>query len=383
LKNQSLQALQIGKTLLEQSTFLSLSNDAASASSSLVVLQDALELILLASLIEIGADETTNLESLSFDQLLGELRKNGIPVPKSGTLKALNKARTVVKHYGQPADQAAVGVYLEATNVAIEAILMSVFGRSLAEIQLSEVLGDAVSRPHIDAALKCLEGGDFWNALVETRKAIFLEVESDYDIRSYKDGPPNGLFAIRGWKAPWHTKKASWIADNVETIFQYIQLDHDRVRVDLLEWGVPTSTFWNLWRLTPSVYQNEETKIWSIAQDWQHVSVGATETNAKYCVNAAIDVIARKLRHSKAARSIEYGFPRLTVEIVAQTSLYSRADEQSPAKQALDIGSRLEATGLVVGVDTMSEFVEIMHIGDGKFLMGYVPLADCKLLTRD
>jgi len=73
------------------------------------VLQDALELILLAVLIEKGVDEKKGLENFSFDQLIGELKKEGVRVPKSGTLKALNKQRVIIKHYGQVSEPQTVG----------------------------------------------------------------------------------------------------------------------------------------------------------------------------------------------------------------------------------------------------------------------------------
>jgi hypothetical protein len=45
------------------------------ASAGLVIVQDAFELVLYCCLLETGVDERCAIESFSFDQLIGELRK--------------------------------------------------------------------------------------------------------------------------------------------------------------------------------------------------------------------------------------------------------------------------------------------------------------------
>ncbi|RYZ96770.1 MAG: hypothetical protein EOO68_16335, partial [Moraxellaceae bacterium] len=89
--------------------------DRHSCSAALILLQDALEIVMLALLVELGVDEQKTLETKSFDDLIGELRKVKVRVPKSGTLKALNKERVIVKHYGQLAEPLTVQNYAEAT----------------------------------------------------------------------------------------------------------------------------------------------------------------------------------------------------------------------------------------------------------------------------
>src|SRR3989442_13071781 len=99
MKETTVNSLVVARTLFEQASSLCTSDDRHLASAGLVVLQDALELAFYALLIERGVDETKNLESKSFDELVGELKKEGVSVPKSGTLKALNKQRVLTKHY--------------------------------------------------------------------------------------------------------------------------------------------------------------------------------------------------------------------------------------------------------------------------------------------
>jgi hypothetical protein len=94
----TIHSLVIARALLEQAEPLCMSDDRYLASAGLVV-QDALETVFYALLIEKGVDEEKNLGKKSFDELIGELKTADVPIPKSGTLKALNKQRILTKHY--------------------------------------------------------------------------------------------------------------------------------------------------------------------------------------------------------------------------------------------------------------------------------------------
>jgi len=95
MKESTLHSLVIARTLLDRAEPLCTSEDRYLASAGLVVLQDAIEAVFYAILIELGIDESKSLERKSFDELIGELKAAGVPVHKSGTLKALNKQRVL------------------------------------------------------------------------------------------------------------------------------------------------------------------------------------------------------------------------------------------------------------------------------------------------
>ncbi|TON02773.1 hypothetical protein CGH64_26155, partial [Vibrio parahaemolyticus] len=78
--------------------------------------------------------ETKNIESKSFDELLGELKKNKIKVIKSGTIKALNKQRVIAKHYGQLTEPTSVVNYFTTAICFTNSLLKDVVGRTLDEI---------------------------------------------------------------------------------------------------------------------------------------------------------------------------------------------------------------------------------------------------------
>ncbi len=148
-----------------------------------MVAQDAVEVVLYACLVEKGANETKSLERLTFDQLIGEITRAGLTVVKSGTLKAMNRQRVLVKHNAQLAEPATVQDYYRASLLATDGLLIQVVGKPLGQV----VLADAVSKPELKAlieeATKNIEGQRYPDALIATRKALFLAVDVDYDIR--------------------------------------------------------------------------------------------------------------------------------------------------------------------------------------------------------
>lgn len=87
VKPSTMNGLMMAKAIHNEADPLIASGNAHSCSAGLILLQDSLELIALALLGELGADEDTKLESKSFDELLGELTRKGILIPKSGTKK--------------------------------------------------------------------------------------------------------------------------------------------------------------------------------------------------------------------------------------------------------------------------------------------------------
>jgi hypothetical protein len=112
MKSETLNTFIIAKSLFDKAQELCIVEDKYITSAGLVILQDALELVLYACLIELGIDQEKAIENFTFDQTIGELNQKGKKVNKSGTLKALNKQRVLIKHYGQLAEPETVKNFL-------------------------------------------------------------------------------------------------------------------------------------------------------------------------------------------------------------------------------------------------------------------------------
>ena len=334
------------------------------SSAGLILLQDALEIVFLAMLVEQDVDEQKALESKSFDELIGELKKAGVLVPKSGTLKALNKQRVITKHYGQLAEPLTVQTYAEAADVALEAIVLSVLGRRYREVFLSDLMADGEAKEFLsDAALK-LEHGDFLEALISVRKALFIEVEIEYCVHKWSDADPNerlGLlsFSRGGMKAAYQTRNRDWIEKNVSTPFDYIQIDHERLRLDAMEWGVNTAELENLRRLTPEVFRSDKDSPWQVQYDLQFPPNEATPENARYCLDRTISVLLRKQQHTKARRwpGRDVGFDPPTIYLEAP--VFKKARQDSEVVHQINDQYRYRLMALVSGFDPNERFYKI------------------------
>ena len=86
MKPSTVHSLITAKALYYESKPLIEAGNKYSSSAGLILLQDTIELILLALLTELGVDEQKNLDSKSVDELLWKLKKAGITIPKIGTI---------------------------------------------------------------------------------------------------------------------------------------------------------------------------------------------------------------------------------------------------------------------------------------------------------
>lgn len=310
MKAETVQTLITARILFDKAQELCIANDKYVASAGLVILQDAVELVLYACIVELGIDQKRNVDRIGFDELLGELRKElqktEKKIIKLQKLKAMNKERVIVKHYGHFAEPATVRNFFNSAKTSTDDLLRKVVGKDLRGVMLHEVIKAGEAKDYIQAACEAIEKGDFFDSLVNTRKAIYVEIEDEYSIEGYRDYSQYQDFWFPplhgGWKAPFLTQNKEWIDENVRDPFDYIRLDHDRLRLDLLEWGVTTQDFWNVWRLTPEVYRFRESKKWIMKGELKHLREAATEENAKYCLSLAITVIVNKQRHHDLSR---------------------------------------------------------------------------------
>jgi hypothetical protein len=305
------------------------------SSAGLILLQDALEIVFLAMLVELDIDEQKTLESKSFDELIGELKKCGVPVPKSGTLKALNKQRVITKHYGQLAEPLTVQTYSEAADVAIEAVVQAVLGTRYREIFLADLLAEGEAKALLTAAAEHLQQSAFLEALIAVRKALFVEIEIEYCVHEWRDAEPNeriSVFALirRGRKAPSWTRNRKWIEENVSSPFDYIQIDSEKLRIDAMEWGVNTAELSNLRRLTPDVFREGKNSEWKVRYDLEFPKNEATAANARYCLDRAISILLRKQQHATAHRwpGCDVGFDPPPIYLDAPVFSKARQDSE-------------------------------------------------------
>lgn len=391
MKLETINTLITARTLFEKANEMCLVDDKFTASAGLIILQDAIELVFYACLVELDIDKEKSIEDFSFDQLIGELKAKGYKVQKSGNLKALNKQRVIIKHYGQVAEPSTVKNYYEAAQLSVNAAMKLIFGMDLHDIMVHEAIKNEDVKGFIATAAKHINDGKYFEALVEIRKALFMEIEEQYSVYDWKDYSRStnftllDMFGKGGWSAPYHTKNKEWIDVNVKSPCDYIQIDHDKIRIDLLEWGVNTVDFWNLWRLTPRVFYEKETKTWRRDLDMKHILSGGTEENARYCLDRVVSLLIKKQNHFDLAKQLAYGPEYLfKVRMKEDQPLYRKASINSATEGMLKKDNIYNADAIVPGLDVDKPFVKILHIQEEepKYQSGYVSRDACELIRE-
>jgi hypothetical protein len=361
MKETTLHSLITAKALFDDAQALCASGNTHSATAGLILLQDALELVLLAALVEKDIDDASKTEKLSFDQIIGDLRAGGVDVPKSGTLKSLNKNRVLAKHYGQLVIPEAVRGYLEASKSTIDSVLHQVVGKSLNDIFLTDLLDDGEAKGFLFCAHNQLDRGAYLDALIEIRKAIFVEIEYPYSVHEWTNpqGEIWGSLMYGGRKAMAHTRNKSWIDANVSEPTEFVQIDQNQLRADAVEWGVNTSELTNLRRLTPNVFRASPNSSWCVSHDIALPANQANLHNTQYCLDRAISIILKKQNHQRALRIPQRTAPFSAPIVYIGMSVFERADSASPVKHVISQDYLYTVTSRVTGFDERTSFYRI------------------------
>lgn len=387
MKESTLQTLITARTLLDQAERDCVQGDRYRATAGLIVLQDAVELVFYAVLVEVGADEETALENLSFDQMIGSLNKAGIKVPKSGTLKAMNKLRVTAKHYGQLMEPTTVQGHMSAAKIAVDSVLQSAIGKTLREVFLTELLAPGEPRSFLESAASALSQGKFMDCLLATRKAFFLTFEVYYCVDEYRKPTADSkeacllsLFGV-GFKAPDRARNSQWILENVKSPTQYIQIDHDRWRMEAVEWGINTQTLANIRRLTPNVMRLQNQTEWFVQYSTLYVENCANHENAAMCLDLTIEAIRRLQEHRMSGRWASFYRPNEVVSGYVGQPLFGKSDTRSPIIHVLSEGDKYSVLDLLDGFESGKKFYYINFSAPGKpFQFGFIELLEEKLL---
>jgi len=297
MKPSALDALLVAKALLSEAKDLIGLGDRHSSTAGIIILQDFVELVVLALLDE---RDVNNLESKSFDELLGELKKNQIPMIKSGTIKALNKQRVICKHYGQLCEPVSVVNYLTVASQFTDAALMAVYGKNLNEIFATDLLHDSPAKNFINQAIFAAEEKKYLEALCDLRRAFYVSYEYQYCIYDYRNeaNPFTLMFLLTqsGRKAPDRTKNKVWISQNVHAPIDFIQIDLERMKSDCIEWGVSNVDVDNFRRLSPRVVELEK-NVWHTDYDAEYAANELGLENFNYCLDALLSFLLGKQRY--------------------------------------------------------------------------------------
>jgi hypothetical protein len=329
---------------------------------------------------ERGIDEEKPIGNLRFHELMAEVKRATVKIPKTSTLSALNDTRRTVKHYGQLADPVTVRTYLEASRLAIDTVLVAVAGKQLQDVSLDELLKDGEAKEFLREASRAVEGGLYQDALLAIRRAIFVEVEAEYAIDEWRESDGTealtlGVLMRRGRKAPYFARNRVYIEKHVTFPCDYVVLDQDTVRLDLVEWGVPTQDFFNLRRLTPDVFRFARRPEWFYSMEPGDVATVPSESVVRYCIDRAVSLISRKQRHQHLVRALPSSFNRMAARVVLDTEMLSKPTAAAFTKRTCKVGDLFAVLRVADGEDGI-RYVQVWDQGEEVGIsVSYLPLA--------
>ena len=384
-RESALRTLIIARRILDQARPLCSAEDSHDASAGLVRLHDAVELVLHGAALQLGIDHGSGPPRVEFNKLLDFVRTE-VDVPRSMTIRNLNKERVQVKHYGHIAAPETVQRFLRAAEEMTEGVLRAVYGQSLTQITLLDLLPrDCPGRLYLHDASRALAEGDVKAALTGVAQALFVEVLVEYSVDPNENVDPDKTIdcGARGSKAPAHTKKSEWIRTMIKHPAQYVQIDMARLRGDLLEWGASIREFENVRLNTPDA-------VLLTNGEWMYAWLTALETrlnvrSASYCLSATAALIAKKWKHLLSRQ--HPGGPELwtLVRLQRDHCLLYRAELDSSLGEQLREGDVVKVAHFVTGFDGC-EYADVVHFDDSlpsSLLLGYLPRDACEVLPPE
>lgn len=338
--------------------------------SAVNLMQDAVEAFLIAIADHTGAHIESNTK---FDKYFVEIDTKIAPkeLPFKSKLIRLNRVRVDSKHYGiQPARDECERLSISVREFFDE-VCASVLGASFSTVSVIDLLKDGDTKLALMEAKKALEIGQLAECAISCRKALYLEIERQYDISDFKGEEPTGIFGAFS-RAPLYAKNKQYIENNVSDPTDFIVYDHSSVNEQLLTQGADNTAFWNVWRLTPEVYRRKDGS-WIVKHDFGKIDPVVLSDKIEYIFSATLDVVLSIHRTSQAT---QWAQPRRYYLDLKQESvpIFKKADKQSeitghtpPGMKRIDTDFRIE------GLNGDGPFWHVAHIEkDQPFLWGFI-----------
>lgn len=341
------------------------------------LLQDAVEAFLIAVADHVGAPIDQNTKFDKYFVLINE-RISPKELPFRAKLLRLNRIRVDSKHYGiQPARDECSRVAISVREFFDE-VSSSLLGGAFATVSTIDLLDEGEIKQILLEAKAALEANDLIGCTLGCRKAIYLAVEHNYDIVHFKDGAPKGLLGLGTYTdAPFYARGKEYIDKSVCDPTDFIVLDHSKVDQDLLKQGVDTTAFWNIWRLTPEVYQTAD-KQWVVKHDFDKLNENLLADKADYVFSTTIDLMLAIDTAKKAVRLQDR--VRHQVALAREhVPVYKKADTKSEVFATTPPGlTHIAADFHIPGFEGDGPYWHVFHMEKDLWLYGYIHNDDVK-----
>lgn len=348
---------------------LKLSNDLFLFSAA-NLLQDAVEAFLLAvaDFLHAGIDKNTQ-----FDKYFILINEKIAPkeLPFKNKLMRLNNIRVASKHYGIQPERKECERFAITVREFFDEVSTSILGVNFATVSTIDLLKDGEVKGLLNEAKSALESSGFENCAISCRKAIYLELEKNYDISMFAEGAkPRGLLAHYS-RAPHYARSKEYIEENVKDPTDYIVYDYSSLDQELLKYGVDNTSFWNLYRLTPEVFRNEDNQ-WIIKQDFDKLEGELLKDKIEYIFSTTVDIIFSIHSKKEAIKTSDYRKYQIELK-QEEISIYEKADINSKLVGHTPPGvQHLDCNFYVTGLKNDGLYCSVRCSNEEIYLSGYI-----------
>lgn len=333
------------------------------------LLQDSVEAFLLALAEHLKADFNQNTSFEKYFDLINE-KIEPKKLPFRSALIRVNKLRINSKHYGIQPDRDEVTRLFVTVREFFEEACNSYIEASFSTVGVVNLLKDGEVKDLLIEAKEYLEASHYSECAINCRKAIYLELESNFDISVCKDGTkPRGLIG-HYCRAPFYAQNSKYIDEYVKDPTDFVVLDHGALDQDLLKYSVDSTSFWNVWRLTPEVWRDQE-KNWYVKRDFDKLEEPHIKDRIEYIYSTTTDIIFSI--HIKKASIKTQDYHSYIVNLVdADVPVYDRADRNTIVGVIPKGVGKVDCDFSVEGFNRDGTYWRVSHTQDKKYISGYI-----------
>lgn len=374
LSESVVKKIQLAKILYFDGLNSFKANNLEQVGVGLLLLQDAIEIFLIALAEHIKAPIDNKMDIYKYFKAIEDKTTEQLPLKKQ--LLNLNQQRTNLKHFGFLPNIDDCKNFPIIVQEFFNQLSEKYFDLNIDEISLLNLLLPSQSKELLVRAEYNLKDKDYKSCQINCRKALYLLYEYLYDIRQYYEEKEN-LFGKYS-KAPVYARNKNYIDQHVNEPTDYIILDHSELERELLSDGIVPFNFWNIWRLTPKVYYFNDSHNWIIKEE-SHDAEMYNKENSAYCFRTTVEIALLNQKQKEKQRYIK-GDRVQRITIQKRLTIYKKASNKSDVIGSLEKEENVLCSHSTEGFDgKIYCFIFSHKIIDGKFTdlkFGYICYED-------
>lgn len=342
------------------------------------LVQDAIEVFLVALADHVDAALAARSD---FDKYFTHINTKLEPkqLPLKGRLLRLNRLRVSSKHEGILPPRGECESLLVSTQDFLEQLSSEHFGLNFWTATPIDLLIDGEAKSLLAQAKANHDSFNFAECITDCRKALYVEIESDYDISQFRANAAKetSLASLFGpySNAPYYSQNQAYIDEHVRDVTDFIVVDHAHLDRRLLRDGVDPTMLWNVWRLSPAVWRARDTKHWYVKRDLDLLTDEALAKNVDYVFSSAVEAVLAIHTKKRSIKSPKYASFEVTVAREG-IPVFRKADKNSVLEGTTPPGlTKLTADFDIEGLDG-ERYWRVSSIQPGKLLYGYVLQSD-------